>query len=75
MIDIVLTQKKRKTKYIKKEISYSFECEKKKNNKEIKGFNLENKIELQKSTCSVCDKKNQLLLKRVKNKKIVFTGL
>ena len=30
MIDIVLTQKKRKTKYIKKEISYSFECEKKK---------------------------------------------
>ena len=48
---------------------------KKKNNKEIKGFNLENKIELQKSTCSVCDKKNQLLLKRVKNKKIVFTGL
>ena len=45
---------------------------KKKNNKEIKGFNLENKIELQKSTCSVCDKKNQLLLKRVKNKKNGF---
>ena len=30
---------------------------KKTNNKQIKGFNLENKMGLQKLTCSICDKK------------------
>ena len=43
--------------------------ERKTNNKEIKGFNLENKIELQKSACSVCSKTKSTFLKQVKNKK------
>ena len=30
---------------------------KKTNKKQIKGFNLENKMGLQKLTCSICDKK------------------
>ena len=37
------------------------------NNKEIKGFNLENKMGLQKLTCSIRDKKKSNFLKRVKD--------
>ena len=43
--------------------------ERKTNNKEIKGFNLENKIEFQKSACSLCSKTESTFLKRVKTKK------
>ena len=55
---------KEKPKYVKKGISYCSKCGKK-NNKEIKEFNLENNTGLQKTACSICDKQKPIFLKRV----------
>ena len=69
----VNTKKREKTKYVKKKSVIPLNVKKKTNNKEIKGFNLENKIELQKSTCSVCDKKKSTSFKTSKKQKKWFS--
>ena len=60
--------KKTKSKYVKKEISYCLTCKKKTYNKNIKGVALENKIGQQKSICASF-KSKKTFLKRVKSKK------
>ena len=58
--------KKTKSKYVKKENSYSLACKKKTDNKNIKGVALENKIEQQISTCVDCGYRNLTFLKPIK---------
>ena len=52
---IKMTDKKRKSKYVKEKISYCLKCERKTKNEKTKGAEIENKIGRQKSTCIVWD--------------------
>ena len=57
-----------KPKYVKKKKknTYCLVCEKKTNNKNIKGVRLENKIGQQKSTCVDCGSRKSTFLKPIK---------